>query len=608
MKIQIRQTMKTKVSLATLALMGFFFAGRLQADPQLSSWFTTYSGKYARIYTNAAAENSGSAVITWSNGTQTQSLPAYDGIQEVDSSASWIYIRSTGLGSHIMGPWQVGFPNLPANQKVWFRFPRTQAVATNTTLNGGGAIGYFVDGVAMFNSWDAFYWSGTADTQSTASGGGYWNRDAYVNEGATFDPAYAHQQNTGVYHYHADPIALRFLLGDHVGYNAASNVYTESTNAVTAHSPILAWVGDGYPLYGPYGYAVATNANSGIRRMVSGYVPRNGQYGTDNLSTNGALRTYLPAWALREYTAAGAQNGTTNGPTVNSTNYPFGRYMEDNSYLGDLTNPNTGKTYQQGADFDLDEFNGRYCVTPEFPNGTYAYFVAISSNAAPVYPYNIGRAYYGKFTASTVTSLSETVTTNFLGGTNSPLKLAQPGVKNNTVTLAWSAVEGGSYQVQATTNLSSWTVLASNVSPNEIAGSYNDSTTLAERFYRVALTSVASFDPVSGTTTGGTGGNGILSVSPTSGTHGNSITLTIYLDPSATPAPPPQNAPINSVAIGSYAITGASNTHVSQTEVTSTFTIPDNLNAQTVTVVFPGPPTDPSNTVTYTLPYGFTIH
>jgi hypothetical protein len=30
------------------------------------------------------------------------------------------------------------------------------------------------------------------------------------------------------------------------------------------------------------------------------------------------------------------------------------------------------------VDFDLDEYNGRWCVTPEFPNGTYAYFVAIS--------------------------------------------------------------------------------------------------------------------------------------------------------------------------------------------------------------------------------------
>ena len=49
--------------------------------------------------------------------------------------------------------------------------------------------------------------------------------------------------------------------------------------------------------------------------------------------------------------------------------YPLGRYIEDHDYLGDL-----GK--KQGRDFDLDENNARFCVTPEFPNGTWAYFVA----------------------------------------------------------------------------------------------------------------------------------------------------------------------------------------------------------------------------------------
>ena len=242
------------------------------------------------------------------------------------------------------------------------------------------------------------------------------NRDAYVNEGSTFDPAYAHQQQGGTYHYHADPIALRYLLGDHVDYNSTTKVYTESTNAVTKHSPILGWVADGYPIYGPYGYSNATNPASGIRRMISGYVPRNGQNGTDNISTTGSARTYLPAWALREYSGM-SPAGTTNGPAVSSS-YPFGRYMEDNAFLGDLANSATGSNYVQGVDFDLNECNCRYCFTPEFPTGTYAYFVSISSNAVPTFPYNIGHAYYGNPTAASVTTLSESVTTNFVGGPN----------------------------------------------------------------------------------------------------------------------------------------------------------------------------------------------
>ena len=115
--------------------------------------------------------------------------------------------------------------------------------------------------------------------------------------------------------------------------------------------------------------------------MVSGYVLRDGQNGTQNLTVVG--RTNIPQWAVRQYGVSAA----LSGPTV-STTYPLSRYMEDNDYLGDL-----GQT--QGVQFGLDEYNGRWCVTPEFPGGTYAYFVCISSNGAPVYPYNIGRAFYG---------------------------------------------------------------------------------------------------------------------------------------------------------------------------------------------------------------------
>src|SRR5579884_2852933 len=429
MKAQLQNNMKTILPIILFIFLGFAVVETSRADPQLTSWFTTYSGRYARIYTNTTMELSGNAVTTWSNGSETQSSPAYDGVQEIDYSSAYVYARSTGLASFTMGPWSTGFPNLPSNQKTIFRVPRSPAAATSVTLNGGGAIGIFVDGVAMFNSWDAFYWSGSADTGANGPTGGYWNRDAYVNEGMTFDPAFAHQQQSGTYHYHANPIGLRYLLGDHVNWNSVSNIYSESTAPVTKHSPILAWVADGYPLYGPYGYSNPANSASGVRRMISGYVPRNGQNGTDNISTTGSLRTYLPAWALRFYASAGAQSGTTNGPTVSSS-YPFGRYMEDNAYLGDLTNSNTGQPYKQGTDFDLDEYNGRYCITPEFPNGTYAYFVSIASNGTPVFPYNIGHAFYGKVTGGTVTSITETVTTNYVGGPNLASFLKAPKVTN----------------------------------------------------------------------------------------------------------------------------------------------------------------------------------
>jgi len=596
--------MKAILSLnLVVALAAASFQTGTFAATQTNCWLTAYSGQYARIYTNDAMQAAGTTLTTWSNGSETQANPAYCGIQEIYSSSNWVYIRSTGLASYTMGPWQNGsFPNLPENQKLMYRFPLTNAVPASKSSNGGGQIGVFVDGVAMFNSWDAFTWD-PSTSADTANYSGYWNRDAYVNEGATFDPGNAHQQNTGTYHYHASPIALRYLLGDNVNFNPVARTYSESTNAPTQHSPILAWTADGFPLYGPYGYSNPTNPASGIRRMISGYVLRNGQDGTLNLASSG--RTTLPAWAVRLYGVSASQSG----PNV-STSYPLDRYMEDNDYLGDLTNAATGSNYQQGVDFDLDQYNGRYCVTPDFPNGTYAYFVAINSNGIPVFPYNIGRGYYGSPVGGTVTSITEPVATNFLGYTNLPSILNPPAVQTAAVTLTWSALEGGSYTVQSATNLSPavWSTVATGVSPVQINGGYTNNTSGSQSFYRVARTAVANYDSA-GTTTFSSGGsgidNGILSVSPNSVSPGTNFTLTITLDSSFNI--PPANAPVNSVSVGSFA--GTSNTHVSQTEVTSAISIPAGTatNTLTVSVVFPGPMSNPSQTVTFSLTSGFTI-
>jgi hypothetical protein len=575
-----------------LAFMGALTSGL--ADPQLASWFTTESGQYARVYTTTAAEDSGSYVTTWSNSSFSQSLPAYSGVQEIDYSSDWIYIRSTGLGFHIMGPWYLNaakttiFPNLPVNTKTFTRIPRTStvtnAVPATKTATGLGVIGCFVDGVAMYNSWDAYFWNGTTDTNMGSYSNYFWRRDAYVNEGVSFDPSNAHQDQSGTYHYHANPPGLRYLLGDQVSYNAATDTYTENPTNLN-HSPILAWANDGYPLYGPYGYSNPTNANSGVRRMVSGYALRNGQNGTDNLTVTG--RTTIPAWAVRLFGVSSNQSG----PSV-STSYPLGRYMEDNDYLGDL-----GET--QGVDFDLDEYNGRYCVTPDFPNGTYAYFVSIASNGTPVYPYNIGGGFYGDPTGGTVSSLTETVVTNYLGGPNAALQLSAPSVNtNNTVTLVWSSVQGGTYKIEASTDLTSWTNKAAGITAQGSTAQTSFSGNGQGEFYHAVMTNLASYDPV-------TSSGGITSVSPTSYGRGTNFVLTIYLNSSENPPLPPSTAPVNSVTIGSNV--GASLTHVSQTEVQATFNLSGATGAQTVSVVFPGPPGMAADTVTYTLTSGFTV-
>ena len=566
----------------------------VHADPITNCWFTTYSGQYARIYTNTAMKSADTPITTWSNGSQTQSLPVYCGIQDVYSSADWVYVRSTGLASYNMGPWFLNaahtreFPNLPVNQKNLYRIPRTNSMPAAKSITGGGQVGIFVDGVAMFNSWDAYYWNGTTDV-SGGGGSGYWNRDAYVNEGPTFDAGNAHQQQNGTYHYHANPIALRYLLGDHVDYDTATQTYYEDTNPPTQHSPILGWVADGFPIYGPYGYSNPTNPASGIRRMVSGCVPRNRLNGTDNLATNGAARTTIPAWAQRLFGVGAGQAG----PTV-STSYPFGRYMDDNAYLGDLTNPATGQVYQQSLDFDLDEYNGRWCVTPDFPNGTYAYFVAIDSNGAPVFPYDIGRGYYGSPNGGQVSSITESVVTNFLGGPDATPSLRAPNVNNGTVTLTWTATEGGTYLVQSSTNLSTWTTNSTNVSAVRESASYTDNSPAPSRFYRVARAALAAYDPVS-ITTGGT-----FPVPGGSVSRGNGTNITLNITLPGTPPSPPANAPITSVTLGS--LTATSTSYQTRGTVLANFSIPANAatGAQNVVVTFSGP--------TFTFTDGFTIN
>lgn len=126
--------------------------------------------------------------------------------------------------------------------------------------------------------------------------------------------------------------------------------------ASDSHSPIIGWAYDGNPIYGPYGFDTETGGS--IRFMKSGY---------------------------------SAISGITNRPDTSL--YPIGFFIED---------------YQFTGNGDLDEHNGRYCITPDFPNGTYAYFATVdgSNKVAgtspfvnyfrPVFPYFIGNTYNSK--------------------------------------------------------------------------------------------------------------------------------------------------------------------------------------------------------------------
>jgi len=114
------------------------------------------------------------------------------------------------------------------------------------------------------------------------------------------------------------------------------------------HSKILGFSLDGFPIYGPSGYINPLDKNSGVKNMATGYALRPSSY-----------RAATTAHDL--------------------TTYPMGMFIEDYHFVG-------------GG--DLDTHNGRYCVTPEYPNGTYAYFCTVDNSGLPVYPYVIGETLF----------------------------------------------------------------------------------------------------------------------------------------------------------------------------------------------------------------------
>jgi hypothetical protein len=96
---------------------------------------------------------------------------------------------------------------------------------------------------------------------------------------------------------------------------------------------LIGWAVDGFPIYARYGYATATSASSSIKVVTSSY----------------RLKSSVPS---------------NRAPT---SQYKLGTFEQDYEYVSGLG--------------DLDECNGRYGVTPEFPSGTYHYF------ATDTYPF-----------------------------------------------------------------------------------------------------------------------------------------------------------------------------------------------------------------------------
>ncbi len=222
-------------------------------------------------------------------------------------------------------------PNVPSPQNFVCEFPRYPVANTGTPT----AVN--LGSIGLWTNGVSIFNSEdgfhwNSGTSAWAMGPGpSWNRNALIFEGVSFDSCLGHPAPGGNYHNHVNPKCL---------YNDADS---------THHSPIIGFAFDGFPIYGAYGYASATSAAGPVKRMRTSY----------------ALTT--------DTTRSG-------GPHPIST-YPLGSCVDDYVFTA--------------GSGDLDAHNGRFCYTPEYPAGTYAYFVTIDASLNPVYPFVIGPTYYG---------------------------------------------------------------------------------------------------------------------------------------------------------------------------------------------------------------------
>lgn len=353
--------MKTTTLFCSLVLAGASFA----QSPSITSWLINTTGATGSHYVNG-------------NSTAIQDNVQVN-VQTVQYSANWVYVTTNGIPAYPTGPFLDGNPSLATDQNAIFKFPLSPVENTgNPTATTMGNIGVFINGVALFDYRDGVSWKSSTNALAGGPLGGQgdniWNRDAVVAERSGFDCSKGHPA-MGNYHHHQNPSAFNLdltVLSNICDLYAADGLYAIDANV---HSPLIGFAYDGFPIYGAYGYK-NTDGSGGIVRMKSGYQLRN----------------------ITTRTVYADGTDVTDGPAVSAT-YPLGYFREDYEYVS-------------SAEPDvLDEHNGRFCVTPEYPNGTYCYFATVDENWNSAYPYVVGPYFYGVKTAAKVNSISEAVTT-----------------------------------------------------------------------------------------------------------------------------------------------------------------------------------------------------
>lgn len=341
-----------------------------------------------------------------------------------DFDDSLFYVSSLGIPAHPFGPYPNPQNSFPAKPQDWlFTIPIFPTEATTKTNLPVGAVGIATNGVPIYNHASATIDNVEGELLTR-------NRVLSITNGGQIDDGSGPPSVIGDYHYIQDPKLLYFkptnyktLYDSNRQYNINEIVFYDNdfwianleapgaidvnslrivtygrtskygyiiqepvtgftigtrsgdvtTSATDAgllvrnrldndvqtiferdwiryvsgiqHSPIIGYAFDGNPIYGSLAYSDPLDPNSYPTFMTSSYILRDDK----------------------------RQNGDTRD----------GYYEEDWAYVA-----GTGT---------LDQYNGRFCVTPEYPQGTYAYFASTlpEDPTASTYPYLLAKQYYG---------------------------------------------------------------------------------------------------------------------------------------------------------------------------------------------------------------------
>lgn len=291
------------------------------------------------VFSNPLFAQLNPAITHWIINTTGQT--GFDGIptnvQQVQYSANNVYVSTTNIADWI--PVGYDWPNnpwYPQNMNFVFKITLNPRQNTGTPIETPyGHIGIWTNGVSIYNPKDA----------NSYQNQNVWYQNAFFFEHLnweTMDSCLGHPNGMYEYHLHVHPKCL----------------WNETDS--TVHAPLIGFAFDGFPIYGGYGFT-NTNGTGPIKRMRSSY----------------RLRSMTDRTTLPDGTVLGSSD---YGPALSV--YPLGAYIEDYEYVAGLG--------------DLDDHNGRYCVTPEYPSGTYAYFVTLDEQLQPQFPYVLGLTYYGR--------------------------------------------------------------------------------------------------------------------------------------------------------------------------------------------------------------------